>query len=197
MKKAGACWASPPSERGTEESAIRWKVKQHSSCLLCRCSRWPAHHVIWNLCCRGCSPSLFKIVCNQATSGGVIFSNLYKDNSKNLCVFKIFYLFIERGEWREKEGEWNIDVWLCPEHPLLGTWPTTQTYALTGNLTCDVLVLRPMLNPLSYTSQGKVVLFYYRHCATLYSQTTDSSMGINLLIFPHKSLFLPIKSLVK
>ena len=45
---------------------------------------------------------------------------------------KRFYLLLERGEGRE-ERERNIDVWLTLVHPLLGTWPTTQAYALTGN----------------------------------------------------------------
>ena len=36
----------------------------------------------------------------------------------------------------------------------LGTQPTTQASALTGNQTSDPLLDRPVLNPLSYTSQG-------------------------------------------
>ena len=71
-----------------------------------------------------------------------------------LSFFKDFiYLFLERGERREKERERNISVWLPLIHPLLGTWPTTQDCALTGNQTGDPLVLRPALNPLSHTSQ--------------------------------------------
>ena len=31
----------------------------------------------------------------------------------------------------------------------LGTWLATQASALTGNRTCDLLVYRPALNPLS------------------------------------------------
>ena len=64
------------------------------------------------------------------------------------------YLFLERGEGREKERERNINVWLPLACPLLGTWPTTQACALTGNQTCDPLVHRPTLNLLSHTSQG-------------------------------------------
>ena len=46
--------------------------------------------------------------------------------------FKVFiYLFLERGEGREKERERNISVWLPLMHPLLGTWPVTQACALT------------------------------------------------------------------
>lgn len=36
-------------------------------------------------------------------------------------------------------------------HYQLGTWPATH---LTRDHTSDLLVLRPALNPLSYTSQG-------------------------------------------
>ena len=38
--------------------------------------------------------------------------------------------------------------------PLLGTWPTTQARALTGNQTSDPLVRRLALNPLSHTSHS-------------------------------------------
>ena len=65
---------------------------------------------------------------------------------------KIVYLFLERGEGKEKE--WNINVWLPVVRPPLGAWPTTQACALTGNQTSDPLIHRPALNPLSHTSQG-------------------------------------------
>ena len=42
------------------------------------------------------------------------------------------YLFLERGEGKEKERERNTD-WLPLARPQLGTWPTTQACALTGN----------------------------------------------------------------
>ena len=69
--------------------------------------------------------------------------------------FKRFYLFIFRQRRRlgEKEGE-NINVWSPLTHLLLGTWPVTQACSLTGNQTSDPLVHRPLLNPLSHTSQG-------------------------------------------
>ena len=40
------------------------------------------------------------------------------------------YLFLEKGEGREKERERNINVWLPLRCPQLGTWPTTQACAL-------------------------------------------------------------------
>ena len=49
---------------------------------------------------------------------------------------KRFYLFIFRERGREGERrERNISVWLPLVCPLLGTWPTTQACALTGNQT--------------------------------------------------------------
>ena len=43
------------------------------------------------------------------------------------------YLFLERGEGKEKERERNIHVWLPLVRPLVGSWPATQACALTGN----------------------------------------------------------------
>ena len=50
------------------------------------------------------------------------------------------YLFIfrERGS-EEKERKRNINVCLPLTSPLLGTWPTTQACAKTGNWTCNPL----------------------------------------------------------
>ena len=59
--------------------------------------------------------------------------------------------------------ERNISVWLPLACPLLGTWPATQAYSLTGNRTGDPVVHRPILNPLSLTSQGslKILMLLY------------------------------------
>ena len=74
---------------------------------------------------------------------------------KKILFFKDFIcLFLEREERKEKER--NINVWLPLMHPLLGTWPTTQACALTGNQTSNPLARRPALNLLSHTSQGNV-----------------------------------------
>ena len=69
-------------------------------------------------------------------------------------IFKKIYLFIFRGEGREKETERNVNVWLPLAHPPLGTWPTAQACALTGNRTSDPLVHSLALEPLTHTSQG-------------------------------------------
>ena len=44
--------------------------------------------------------------------------------------------------------------WLPLKRPQLGTCPATQACALTRNQTSNFLVCRPVLSPLSHTSQG-------------------------------------------
>ena len=46
--------------------------------------------------------------------------------------FKKIYLFLERGEGRDKERERNIPVWLPLARPLLGTGPATQCVPWLG-----------------------------------------------------------------
>ena len=85
-----------------------------------------------------------------------------------------FYLFTfrERGREEDREGEKHCCVrekQLPLARPLLGTWPTTQAYALTGNRTSDLSVRRPALNPLSHSSQGSPhVLVYAFLCVSLH-----------------------------
>ena len=69
------------------------------------------------------------------------------------------YLFLERGEGREKERERNTIVWLSLVCPVLGTWPTTQACALTRIRTSDPLAHRPALIPPTHTSQGRVWVY--------------------------------------
>ena len=78
---------------------------------------------------------------------------------KILCMYVCMYVCREKG--REGERERNINVWLPFPCPQLGTWPATQECALTGNRTSNPLVCRPMLNPLSYTSQACFFGFFY------------------------------------
>ena len=74
------------------------------------------------------------------------------------------YLFLDKGEGREKEMERNINVWLPFVHPPQGIWPTTQACALTGNRTGDPLVHWLALNPLSHTSQGYICILKLSPC---------------------------------
>ena len=71
-----------------------------------------------------------------------------------LCLLKIIYLSLERGEGKEKERERNINVWLPPTHPSLGIQPATQACSPTWQQTNDPLVCRLALSPLSHISQG-------------------------------------------
>ena len=48
--------------------------------------------------------------------------------------------------------------------PSLGTWPTSQACALTGNRTDDPLVHRLVLSPLNHTSQGWSVFLNFMYC---------------------------------
>ena len=86
------------------------------------------------------------------------FPSLWNQKKKKKFKDFIYFIFSE-GEEKEKERERNISVWLPLARPLLGTWTTTQVCALTGNRTSDPLLLRPTLNPLSYTSQGEKKFF--------------------------------------
>ena len=70
------------------------------------------------------------------------------------------YLFLDRGEGREKERERKNNVLLPLMLTLMGTRPATHACALTGNRTSNPLVYKPALNPLSHMSQGLLCLFY-------------------------------------
>ena len=79
-------------------------------------------------------------------------------SSLKKTVYLFIYLFLERGEGREKERKRNVDVQEI--HPSvasltipMGTLPATRACALTGNQTSNVLVHSLTLNPLSHTSQ--------------------------------------------
>ena len=70
-----------------------------------------------------------------------------------ILFFNLNYLFLDRGEGREKEGEKHQCV-ATPTHPHWGTRPATQAYALTGNRTSDPLLPSLVLNPQSHTKQS-------------------------------------------
>ena len=62
------------------------------------------------------------------------------------------YIFLERGEGKEKEGEKHPCVAASHVPPTGGpTRPATQACALTGKGTRNPLIHRPVLNPLSGT----------------------------------------------
>ena len=112
-------------------------------------------------------------------------------------IFKRYYLFIFR-QGKEGEGERNISVWLPLAGPLLGTWPTTQTCALTRNQTSDPLVHRLALNPLCNTSQSHISFLTLRHQSVHRYETLNKgekqTLGTNekgLLIHKHPSSSQP------
>ena len=87
----------------------------------------------------------------------------FSPSSFLFSFFKRFYLFIFRARGREGERGGNINVWLSLVCPQLGTWPTTQSCALTGNQTGDPWVSKGLAGayPLSHTSQ-RFLLIYFR-----------------------------------
>ena len=91
----------------------------------------------------------------------------------------------------EKEREKNINVWLSLAHPLLGTWPTTQASALTGNQTSDPLVGRLALNPLSHTSQDTRFFLIGNNFPSKFL-SYNSSVFWNFMICLNENLFSSI-----
>ena len=73
-----------------------------------------------------------------------------------ISLFLKVYLFLQRGREGEGEGEKQQCV-VASYVPPLGTWPTTQACALTGNKTGNPLVCRPALSPLSHISQSETI----------------------------------------
>ena len=66
-------------------------------------------------------------ICFSCLFGNNIIDVLFQSThlspySRSFFLFLRFYLFLERGEGRER----NINVWLPLTYPLLGTWPTTR-----------------------------------------------------------------------
>ena len=70
------------------------------------------------------------------------------------------YLFLERGEGREKERERNIDrpPLACSQ---LGTWPATPACALSGNRTVTLQFSGQCSIHTGHTSQGSLLIFIY------------------------------------
>ena len=132
-----------------------------------------------------------------------IFKFLFSDNffastclnamqSISICnypsyFFKTLFIYLrEKGRKGEKGRETSMCNryinWLPLTRSQLGTWPAPQACALTRNRICDLLVHRPVhrpvLNPLSLTSQCTLVIFPLGY----------TSQGGTLVIFNHTTL---------
>ena len=92
-------------------------------------------------------PILPKLACSISQPPVLKFPQFFF--LQRFCLF-----FRERKRGRETS---ICDYLSCTP---LGTWPETQACALTGNRTCDPLLHRPALNPLSHTSPGSVSLVF-------------------------------------
>ena len=86
------------------------------------------------------SVKIFIMACFQSFTVKSNIQSLLQAVSPAWFSFFFFNFFLERR--REGERERNIKVGLPLEFPLLGTWPTTQACALTGNQTNNPLVCR-------------------------------------------------------
>ena len=79
-------------------------------------------------------------------------------------------------------------------------WPATQACALAGNPPCDLLVYRPVLNPLGHTSQGLMFFFSFHGKVETESSWNKKANEVKTktsLIFPRqvtKPLGAPISS---
>ena len=145
-------------ERGRErniDTREKHQLGAHCTCLNWGLNPWP-RYVSWP----GIKPTAFQLwddtPTNWAARPGQAIS-FYKNISGSNIVplfLKSFYLFIFREKRMEGERARNINVWLSLVRPQLGTCPTSQACALTGNWTSDPLVRRPELNLLSHNSQG-------------------------------------------
>ena len=74
-------------------------------------------------------------------------------------------------------------MWLPLTHPQLGSWPTTQACALSGNQTSDLLVCRLALNPLSHTSQGCTLVLIQQSYTTKVGNFLKEKLKLVLLTF--------------
>ena len=92
------------------------------------------------------------------------------------------YLFLDWGEWREKERERSIGCLLnTPNWD--SSWPATQACALSGNRTQDLSVCGTMPSPLSHISQGCNCNFQWLHHLLLSECTiifTNNHLLLNL-----------------
>ena len=144
--------------RSVDQYLRAWFLSKFWICYLLSCVKWASY--LMSLC-------LSLLICKMSMLIIVPVSWDFMYLSISVYIFKKI-LFIEKGERREKERERNISVWLPLRCPLLGTWPTTQACALTGNQTSDPLVYRPALSHWA-TPARAVYTFLCIHFYTTFS----------------------------
>ena len=131
-----------------------------SGCLLFTPARWHFSRV--KIQHKGCSSKVFptllchffphwswqriKWMCWDITGKSDVFLKYI-----GLFLKILFIYFYTEGKGGRKRGRETL-MCCCPppSAPLLGTCPTTQACALTGNGTDDPLVCSPALNPLIF-----------------------------------------------
>ena len=119
---------------GTEHYSFRWWSVQSPSVVWQKWLESPPQSAL-------CSPS--PLVTSRHFPSQREFRELIRLVYQFFYFKDFIYLFLGRRERRKKERERNIDVqeihWsIVSQAPLLGTWPTTQACALTGNWTGDL-----------------------------------------------------------
>ena len=93
------------------------------------------------------------------------FQLLFRWNQKSQIHFlKILFIFLERGERREKERERNIKV-----------WEKYRSVVASRNRTGDLVVHRPAFSPLNHTSRGPNRVFTKHQALT--------SIYVHILLF--------------
>ena len=97
---------------------------------------------------------------------------------------KILFIYFQRegkrGRRRGRETSACERYQLPLTCPPLGTWPTTQACALTGNQTGNLSVHKPALNPLSHTSQDHTSLSSFHKPTSLFHNCHISSRYLSI-----------------
>ena len=87
-----------------------------------------------------------------------LFIYLYFDTCFLYFLKDFIYLFLERGEGREKKMERNISVWLPLAHAWIGDLACNP--GMCSDWECNHLVCRVAFNPQSHSSRGCFLYFF-------------------------------------
>ena len=98
----------------------------------------------------------------------------------------IYLFFLEREKGREKEREGKISAWLPLVRPLLGTWPATQSCALTENQTGYHFVSQPSAQSAELHQPGLHFLIFKKFIVGF--SVTWNQKWFTMIIWNRKSL---------